>query len=100
MPIYAKIGDIKGNVTESDHKQWIECSSFQFGCGRSISGTATGATMNREASLCSVSEIVVTKPADESSQALLREATIGTVPGKKVTIEFTRTGPGNKPMVY
>jgi len=100
MPTYMFFPGIDGNVTEVDHKKWIECSSFQFGCGRSISGTAPGATMNREASLCSISEIVVTKPADEASQALLREATIGTVPGKTVKIEMTTTGQGNKPVVF
>jgi len=100
MAYYMNYDGIKGDVTEQGHQQWIELSSCQFGVGRAIGGTASGATKGREASLCSVSEIVVTKPADSSSQDLMREAMIGAVPGKKVTIEFVTTGQGDQAETY
>jgi type VI secretion system secreted protein Hcp len=91
---------IKGDVTESTHDKWIELSSLQFGVGRGIGGTAPGASKGREASLCNISEITVSKPADSASQDLMREAMIGAVPGKTVKIELTRVGPGDEPIVY
>ena len=70
MAIYCKYDGINGDVTEEGHKQWIECSSMQFGVGRAIGGTASGAAKGREASLCNCSEITITKPSDSASQDL------------------------------
>jgi type VI secretion system secreted protein Hcp len=100
MAIYMEYDGIKGDVTEEGHKKWIECSSCQFGVGRAIGGTASGASRGREASLCNVSEITITKPADAASQDLMREAMIGAVPGKKVKFEFVTTGRGDKAETY
>ncbi|MCC6719741.1 MAG: type VI secretion system tube protein Hcp [Acetobacteraceae bacterium] len=88
MPIYMKYGDIKGDVTEAGHKDWIALHSFQWGVGRGIS-SPTGAAHNREASAPSISEVVVTKNQDVSSVQLLEEAYQGQ--GKDVEIHFTRT---------
>jgi type VI secretion system secreted protein Hcp len=71
-----KLGDIKGQVTESQHKEWIELHSLQYGVGRGIP-TAVGAGTNREASLPSVSEIVCTKGFDNSSVELYKLALAG-----------------------
>ncbi len=100
MAIYMQYDGIKGDVTEEGHADWIECSSLQFGAGRAIGGTATGASKGREASLCSVSEITITKPSDSSSQDLMREQMIGAIPGKKVVFEFVTTGAGDKAETY
>ena len=90
MPIYMKYngGAIKGDVTETNHKDQIELSSFQFGVGRGIS-SPTGASADRESSAPSVSEIVVTKSQDVSSIGLLTEAFQGD--GVDVQIDFCRT---------
>lgn len=90
MPIYLnyKEGAVKGDVTESNHKNWIELSSFQWGVGRGIS-SPTGASADRESSAPSVSEIVVTKAQDVSSVGLLTEALQGD--GAKAQIDFCRT---------
>jgi len=100
MAIYMNYDGIKGDVTEDGHTDWIELSSLQFGVGRAIGGTASGAAKGREASLCNVSEITVTKPSDSSSQDLMREAMIGAVPGKTVKFEFVTTGAGDKADTY
>lgn len=100
MAIYMKFGGISnlfnGDVTEENHKKWIELSSLAFGCTRSIAGTAAGAARGREASLCSLSEIKVSKPADSASQDLMREAMIGAIPGSNVSIHLVTTGRGNQ----
>ncbi len=90
MPIYVKYKDlgVKGDVTESNHKNWIEVSSFQWGVGRGIS-SPTGASADRESSAPSVSEITLTKSQDISTVGLLTEALQGD--GVKVTIDFCRT---------
>jgi type VI secretion system secreted protein Hcp len=90
MPIYMKYNDgsVKGDVTESNHKDWIELNSFQFGVGRGIS-SPTGASADRESSAPSVSEIVVTKAQDVASVGLLTQAFQGD--GVPVVIDFCRT---------
>ena len=100
MPIYTKYDGIDGDVTEQGHDKWIELGSLQFGVGRAIGGTASGAAKGREASLCNCSEITVTKPADSASQDLMREAMIGAVPGKTVKFEFVTTGQGDSAETY
>ena len=100
MAIYCKYDGINGDVSEEGHQQWIECSSMQFGVGRAIGGTASGAAKGREASLCNCSEITITKPSDSASQDLMREAMIGAVPGKTVKFEFVTTGQGDQAETY
>jgi type VI secretion system secreted protein Hcp len=94
MPIYMNYDSlaIKGDVTETSHKDWIELGSFQWGVGRGIS-SPTGASADRESSAPSVSEIVVTKMTDIASAKLLNEALQGE--GKTVIIDFTKTNKGN-----
>jgi type VI secretion system secreted protein Hcp len=72
-PIYMKYGDIKGEVAVNGFAGDIQLNSFQWGVGRGISGNGAG----REASVPSVSEIVVTKVLDSTSVALTQEALIG-----------------------
>jgi type VI secretion system secreted protein Hcp len=91
MAIYVQYAALKGDVTESTHKAWIEVNSFQWGVGRGIS-SPTGGSSDREASAPSVSEIVVTKPNDIATINLLNEALQGE--GVDVTIDFTKTDKG------
>jgi type VI secretion system secreted protein Hcp len=75
MPIYLKYGkDIKGDVKEPAHREWIELESAQLGQSRGGSPTS--------------SEIVLTKKPDSASVHLMREAISGK--GVNAIIEFTR----------
>jgi type VI secretion system secreted protein Hcp len=49
MAIFLKYGDLKGEVTATTHKEWIEVHSLQWGVGRGISSGVGGAS-KREAS--------------------------------------------------
>lgn len=89
MAIYLKYGDIKGDVTQDEHKDWIEVTSVQFGSGRGIH-TATGSAKNREASEPSISEITVTKELDGSSHDLFKNSCVG-IQGQKLELHFTST---------
>ena len=86
MPIYMNYSGITGNVQAMSGLpgQWIEISSFQWGVGRGISsGSASSA--DKEGSVPSVGEIVVTKP--KHSHYFLR----GKFP---ISIIFTNTVAG------
>jgi type VI secretion system secreted protein Hcp len=96
MAIYLKFGKVKGNVTETGHKDWIEVSSVQWGVGRGIS-TPVGSTANREASAPSVSEVTITKQMDMASTDMFMESVKGNK-GEEVKIDIVSTG--NPPRVF
>ena len=79
MPIYLNYGDIKGDVTESAHVDWIELESVQFGSVRYDPGGPVGHK---------VSEVVVTKGPDRASHPLMRES-LGGKP-TPATIHFAK----------
>ena len=89
MAIYMKYASINGDSTAQSHEQWITCGSIQWGGGRAI-GTPTGSAKNREASMVSISEVVITKNQDGSSPELLKRSYVGT-DGEDVTIDLTTT---------
>jgi type VI secretion system secreted protein Hcp len=91
MPIYMKYGDVKGAVTATKHEGWIELNSYQWGVSRTFS-SPTGGSSGREGSAPSIGEIVVTKPTDIATVALLREFLVGE--GQDVTIDFCMTEQG------
>jgi len=94
MPIYIKYGAIKGDVTAEGHKGsdgWVEVNSFQYGIGRGIA-SSTGRSADRESTAPSVSEIVVTKPMDNSSYAWMEQSLIGE--GVVAKVDFCKTDKG------
>jgi type VI secretion system secreted protein Hcp len=95
MAIYMKYGspDIKGDVQPDNYKDFIALNSFQWGCGRGIDNT-NSSDADRENTIPSVSEIVVTKDNDGASTNLMRAALgVGDVSkGKDVEVHFVRTG--------
>ncbi|MGA7802255.1 MAG: type VI secretion system tube protein Hcp [Gammaproteobacteria bacterium] len=94
--IYMQIEGIKGNVTEAEHKGWLEISSLQFGVGRAVQ-MSTGSGHERETSAPSISEVSVSKAMDKASPKLFEEACSGKA--KKVTIHLVRTS-GNSVKTY
>ena len=73
MAIYLEYEGIKGNVTADGYKDCIAVDSVQFGVGRGISMEA-GNVSNRESTRPSVSEVTLTKKADNSVTAIFKEA--------------------------
>ena len=90
MAIYLQYDGIKGNVTADGYKDHIAVMSVQFGVGRGISMEA-GNMSNRESTRPSLSEVTITKLADNSVTSIFKEAVTGNA-GKKVVIKFVRTG--------
>jgi len=77
MPIYLKFGDIKGNVTSGEHKDWIECTSYSWGVARPLSMAAGAGTNREDGATPSISEIVLTKTNDDASTLQVQEALTG-----------------------
>lgn len=90
MAVYMLFDGIKGNVTADGYADHIGIDSVQFGVGRGIS-MEPGNMSNREATRPSISEITITKPADNSVTGLFKEAVTGSA-GKNVVLKFVRTG--------
>jgi len=90
MAIYLKHEAIKGNVTAEGYEKCIKVSSVHFGVGRPITMEA-GKMANREVGKPTISEVSISKEADNSVAALFKEAVTGSA-GKKVELFFVRTG--------
>jgi type VI secretion system secreted protein Hcp len=89
MAIYLNVDGLEGDVTAAGHESWIECTSCQWGVGRSIS-TPTGSSQERESTAPSISEVTIAKNMDKCTPKLFELACVGT--SKLVKIDFVQTG--------
>jgi type VI secretion system secreted protein Hcp len=90
MAIYLALGKVKGNVTAKGFENQINILSAHFSVSRNIS-METGNLSNRESAKPQMSEIALTKKADNSVAAIFKEALTGSS-GQEATITFVRTG--------
>jgi len=88
IDVYLQIDGIKGESMDDKHKDWIECTSVNWGVSQPRSATAStggGHTAER----CEHDEVVFTKLADLASPILLQTCSAGkTIP--KAKLEFMR----------
>jgi type VI secretion system secreted protein Hcp len=88
IDVYLQIDGIKGESMDDKHKDWIECTSVNWGVSQPRSATAStggGHTAER----CEHKEVVFTKLADLASPILLQTCSAGkTIP--KAKLEFMR----------
>ncbi|MBD8531176.1 MULTISPECIES: type VI secretion system tube protein Hcp [unclassified Massilia] len=95
IDVYLQIDGIKGESMDDKHKDWIECTSVNWGVSQPRSATAStggGHTAER----CEHKEVVFTKLADLASPILLQTCSAGkTIP--KAKLEFMRAdGQGDR----
>ena len=88
MSIYMQYGDLRGDVTEATHTNWIELSSVNWGVNRPVSNPAGSATA-RVVAAPRFSELVVAKDEDIATIPLIQESLAGEP--KLVKIDFVRT---------
>ncbi|MDA1296595.1 MAG: type VI secretion system tube protein Hcp [Chloroflexi bacterium] len=93
---YIKIGDIKGEATDSAHGEWIDILSFSQSITRPMSSGISGSTRQRGAA--SFGEIVLVKAIDKSSPKLQEAVATGQVMAS-VTLDLT-TSSGDRPATY
>lgn len=81
MAIYleldASMGDVKGQVTEQEHIDWIECNSFSCGMNRHVEARV-GSGESRTISAPMVQDIALGKGLDKSSIAIFKSSLAGT----------------------
>jgi len=65
MPAFLKLGDIQGEVTDKDHKDWIHVESMTSGVSRSIPNGAKD--VQRSRGQTTVNDIFVDRMVDKST---------------------------------
>lgn len=77
LELAASMGDVKGQVTEENHVDWIECSSFSAGMNRNVE-SRIGAGESRTVSKPMVQDITLSKGTDKASIAIFKSSLAGT----------------------
>jgi type VI secretion system secreted protein Hcp len=89
VDMFLKIGDIKGESKDSQHRDWIEVSSFSWGMSQSgVAADRPGSGAG--AGKVSVQDISITKRLDKSSPLLMRSCATGQHI-KEATLNLSRT---------
>ncbi len=88
MPAYMKLGDIKGEATDTDHKEWIIIESMSSPIYRSIPNGAKD--QQRTKGETTLGDIVVSRQLDKSSTKLQEACANGTF-YKEVEVHFCTT---------
>ena len=76
MAGYIKIGDIKGESQDKDHKEWINLLSVSQGLSRPMRAGSSGSTRQRASVSCG--DVVIVKELDASSAKLIEAICDGT----------------------
>lgn len=87
VDMFLKIEGVDGESKDSDHKDWIEVTSFEHGVTKPASGTGSG----RTSGVTSFQELKVAKWIDKSSPILMRSVCDGRV-FPKVELDVKREG--------
>lgn len=75
MGLYLQLGDIKGEATEQNHKDWIDCNTMSNAITRSVSGDARGA--QRARGTTGLGDVVVVRKLDKSSVKIAEACAAG-----------------------
>lgn len=97
MAGYLKIGDIKGESQDTDHKEWINLQSISQGLTRPMASGISGSTRQRAAVSCG--DVIVTKEMDASTPKLIQAVCDGENFPKVLIDVCTSTG-GKKRVPY
>jgi type VI secretion system secreted protein Hcp len=97
MAGYIKLGEIKGESTEPNHKEWINLLSVSQGVSRGMPSGASGSTRKRGAA--TLGDIVIVKELDKSTPKLVEAICKGTQ-FPTVTIHLTTSAEGDTRTPY
>lgn len=98
IDVYLQIDGIKGESTDSTHKDWIECTGVEFGVLQPRSATASSAG-GHTAERCEHKDILVSKLADLSTPLLLEQCSMGKTIAK-AKLDFMRADADGKRVTY
>ncbi len=88
MPAYMKLGDIKGEASDTDHKEWILIESMSSPIFRSVPEGAKD--QQRTKGETTLGDVVVVRQLDKSSTKLQEACANGTF-FKEVEVHFCTT---------
>lgn len=91
---YIKIGDIKGESQDSEHKEWINLLSVSHGITRPMSAGISGSTRQRGSA--TFGDVVVVKELDKSSPKLQEALATGQVFGE-LELDLVSPSSGGRP---
>lgn len=95
---YIKLGDIKGNSQDANHKEWIEVLMISQSANRNINPTSKPRDALTKSQV-HIGSIDLQKNADESSPELVAAVAEGTT-FKEVTIDLVRVGKNGNEVFY
>jgi len=75
IKIYMKLGDIKGDAMERNHKDWIECMDMKASVMRTIPEGAAGVTRTGGATI--LDDAIITKSPDQASVRIAEASATG-----------------------
>ncbi|KAB7622595.1 Hcp family type VI secretion system effector [Alkalilimnicola sp. S0819] len=97
MSIFMNYDGIKGECADSNHEEWLDLESIQWGVDRRIT-SATSTQNDRESANAEISDLIVTRRMDSATPNIFMETCCGT--GKDVVIHLTKTGSGSGTDTY
>lgn len=97
MSIFLNYEGIKGESSDSNHKDWVDITGWTFDIERAIT-SATSTRGDRESSNAEIGDLLLTKHTDSSTPKFFIESCCGT--GKNATLHFTKSGAGSGADVY
>ena len=97
MAIFLKIDGVKGNVSVSEFKDWININELEFGGVSNSSSIVVGQAIDRNSSRPNFGKISFTKHMDASTTTFFEAAHSGEVFKK---MEFDYVSAGKSPKVY
>lgn len=97
MSIFLQYEGISGESSDKDHSDWVDIDSWSWDVNRKI--TSRPSTRgDRESSNAEISDLILTKKMDASSNQFFLESCYGR--GKTATLHITKTGSGGGADVY
>ncbi len=97
MSIFMQMPGVQGESGDSNHKNWMDLESMQWGVDRQItSGTST--INDRESSNAVISDLHLVRKMDSATPPIFIESCCGK--GKEIIIHLTKTGSGSGADVY
>ena len=97
MPAYIKLGDIKGEATDQDHKNWIIIDTINAPISRSIPAGAKD--QQRTQGETTLGDVAITRQVDSSSPKLAEACAAGKFV-KEVEIHLCSTIKGKQQPYY
>ena len=77
MPVYLKLGSIKGAATSSQYKDWIEIDAYSWGFSVAVQTTSGSASNRVSAGKVTPGDLHVTKKQDDSTTQFMIQSLQG-----------------------